>query len=270
MILIFDMDGVLVKSTFFADILVKMICQRFEDHSIEVERQTVFQEILRRFVKKLNEEDKVPAYDWDLIVGEYLSEYNIPWACEIEDVFNSDIITQYSTLYRDVTVNLDWLLEKSYKMMLLTNGLDKYQSNIIQKLGLQRYFQKIIMPDPEKIKFVKPHPEIFKDAVEGFPEPYIMIGDSLYFDIYGAKQVGFETIWLARGLPKRYRALSIPERTAEINHKEKYLMRNILRGASFLNMSPEEFDIDAFKPDNIICNLNELRNVFSKSIELKP
>jgi len=263
MVLIFDMDGVLVKSTFFADILVKMICQRFEDYNIEMERQKVFQEILRRFVNKLNEEDKTPAYDWDLIVGEYLSEYKLPWACEIEDVFNSDIITEYSTLYRDVTVNLDWLLEKGFKLALLTNGLGKYQNNIIEKLGIQRYFQKIMMPDPEKIKFVKPHPEIFKEVVEGFPEPYVMIGDSLYFDVYGAKKIGFETIWLARGLPKRYRALPILDRTAEINQKEKYLLRNILRGASFVNMLPEEIEIEEFKPDKIICNLNELRDLFS-------
>ena len=224
-VLIFDMDGVLVKSTFFSDVLVKMICQRFEEHSIEVDRQMVFQEILKRFVTKLNEVDKTPAYDWDLIVREYLSEFDLSWTREIEEVFNSDVITQYSVLYRDVKVNLDWLLEQGYEMTLLTNGLEKYQNNIIEKLGLQKYFQKIVMPDPEKVKFVKPHPEIFRDTVEGFAEPHIMIGDSLYFDVYGAKQVGFETIWLARGLPKRYRALPIPERTVKVNKKEKYLLR---------------------------------------------
>ena len=259
-VLIFDLDGVLVRSTFFSDILMKMICQKCEDHDINIERTTVFQEVLRRFVTKLNADDKIPAYDWDLLVKEYLDEYDVSWTCEIEDFFNSDEIVKYSTLYRDVGI-LDWLAEKGYEMVIVTNGLHKYQDSVVKKLGLQKFFKKIVMPDPGKLEFVKPYPDIFKNATEGFQEPHTMIGDSLYFDIYGAKQAGYKAIWLMRRLPRKYKELPVQARTEKVNQNEKYLLNNIFRGASFLKVTPEQLNIDAFKPDHVIRNLNELKEL---------
>lgn len=260
-VLVFDLDGVLVKSTFFSDVLLRMICHHFEANDITIERGVVFQEILSRFIQKLNEEDKIPAYDWDLLIREYMGEFNLSWKCEIEEVFNSDEITQYSSLYRDTGV-LEVLLEKGYEMALLTNGLDKYQDSIITKLGLQRFFKRIIMPDPGNMRFVKPHPEIFKETVRGFEKPHVMIGDSLYFDIYGANRVGFQTVWLLRKPPARYKKLSIEARTERINGNERFLLQHILRGASFLQAKPAKMQLEKFRPDYIICNLNELVELF--------
>ncbi|NVM52863.1 MAG: HAD family hydrolase [Candidatus Helarchaeota archaeon] len=261
MVLIFDMDGVLVRSTFFSERMLEMLCQRFQDHNISIERTDIFQDILKLFVRKLGEEDKVGAYDWDLLAREYLEEYNITWTCEIEDFFNSGEIAEYTCLYKDTEV-LEWLLQKGYTMVILTNGLDKYQNIVIEKLGLQKFFKKTIMPIPKVLNFVKPDLEIFRLATEGFQGPHTMIGDSLFFDIYGAKKAGYNSIWIVRRLPKKYKELSIRARTEEINQNDKFLLRHILRSAPFLKVSSQPIDPNDFKPDYIIKSLQELKELF--------
>lgn len=250
-----------MTSNFFADILIKEICQRFSENAICVEKPAIYQEILKRFVNKLGAEKKVLAYDWDLIVREYLEEYNLTWTCEIEEFFKSEDLIKYTFLYKDVEV-LEWLFQKGYEMAILTNGLHKYQDQVIKKLGLERFFMKIVMPNPENYKFIKPYPDIFKILSQEFQKPHIMIGDSLFFDIYGAKSVGYETIWIIRKIPKKYKELSIPERTAKINNNEKFLLKHIIRSAPFLELSQEKINFDEYKPDYIINNLYELKELF--------
>lgn len=263
MVLIFDLDGTLLHSTFFSDVLMKMLCHKLETHNLPADKSIVFQEIIKKFLEKLAAEDKTPAYDWDLIAREYLTQYDLPgeWNCEIEDYYKSDEIIKHSFLYKDVESALEWLSENQHVMVLLTNGLHKYQDNVIEKLGLQKYFQKIVMPDPLLFNFVKPNPEIFEFAAQGFPEPYIVIGDSLYFDVYGAKSAGYHAIWLMRRLPKQYLELPIQARTQKINHNQTFLRKYLFESAPFLKASSHELDLDLFKPDTIIANLLELKEL---------
>jgi len=259
-VLVFDLDGTLVKSNFFSDVLLRMICERFEKHNICIDRAEIFREIFHRFIQKLNAEDKRLAYDWDELVRDYLEDYDVTWEAEIENLFNSEEIIQYSSLYKDAKI-LEWLLEEGYELALLTNGLDKYQDSIIEKLGIERFFKRIVKPDPKNIRLIKPYPEIFKETVKGFKKPYVMIGDSLYFDIYGAKQAEFQTIWLLRKPPLRYKKLSIPTRTKKINQNQGFLLNHIRRGVSFLKIPAHQINLDHFRPDHVICNLNELKEL---------
>jgi len=263
MVLIFDLDGTLLHSTFFSDVLMKMLCNKLESHNIPTDKSVIFQDIIQRFLEKLAAADKTPAYDWDLIAREYLMQYDLTgeWNCEIEDYYNSDDIIKYSSLYKDVGEVLEWLLTKKYKMVILTNGLHKYQDNVIAKLGLQKYFEKVVMPDPNLFNFVKPNPEIFRFASQGFTDPHIVIGDSLYFDVYGAKSAGYQAIWLMRKLPKKYIELPIQARTQKINHNETILLKYIFASAPFLKPSSHELDLKMFKPNAVIINLHELKQI---------
>ncbi|MDD1777807.1 MAG: HAD family hydrolase [Candidatus Helarchaeota archaeon] len=261
MVLIFDLDGTLIHSTFFSEVLMEKLFQKLEKNNISVQKPVIFQEILKRFLGKLAAEDKTPAYDWDLIMCEYLAQYQLSWKCEIEDYYKSDEIAKHSFLFKDVGGVLTWLSEKNYKMVILTNGLHKYQDNVIIKLDLQKFFEKIVMPDPNLFNFVKPNPEIFKFATEGFPEPHISIGDSLYFDVFGAKGAGFKAIWLMRRLPKKYAELPPSERTAKINQNHPFLLKYIIESAPFLKASAPQLNLELFKPDTVIANLNELKEI---------
>ncbi|MFX1297041.1 MAG: HAD family hydrolase [Promethearchaeota archaeon] len=261
MVLIFDLDGVLVGSTFFSDILIEMLYQKFQEQNLVVEKPVIFKEILKRFIEKLGAENKSIAYDWDFLIQEYLSEYNISWGCEIEQFFRSDELINYIFLYTDTDI-LKWLLNKGYIMTILTNGLPKYQNHVIEKLKLPQYFKKIIMPNPKTIKIVKPYPEIFKMATKGFQGKHVMIGDSLYFDIYGANKAGYETIWIYRRLSKKIKKLSIQARTEKLNQNTEFLLKNILHSAPFLKLSPTQGELIDFKPDYIIGTLQELKELF--------
>ncbi len=238
-----------------------MLVQKFKEYDVKIEPPVIFQEILRRFVKKLGEENKAAAYDWDLLIQEYLSEFNIPWACQIEEFFCSEDLVKYTYLYKDTDI-LEYLLEQGYALNILTNGLPKYQYHVIGRLELDQYFNKVIMPNPETIKVVKPYLDIFRLAMDEQPTPHYMVGDSLYFDIFGGNKAGCKTIWIHRKLPKKYQELSIEARTNEINSDEKFLLKYILRGAPFLKLAANQNELLDFKPDYIISTLRELKELF--------
>ncbi|MHA1131684.1 MAG: HAD family hydrolase [Candidatus Helarchaeota archaeon] len=260
MVLIFDLDGVLVGSTFFSDVLMNILCRKLEEHNISIELPALFQEILNRFITKLGSENKSLAYDWDLLIHEYMSEHNIPWHNEIEEFFCSNELLNYIYLYRDTDI-LEWLIEKGHAMAILTNGLPKYQEQVIEKLGIQRFFQRIIMPNPETVNMVKPYLEIFELAMKDFQDNPIMIGDSLYFDIYGGKKAGCQTIWIHRKLPNKYKTMPIATRTEKINRNPKFLLKYILRSAPFLKLTATDEDVADYKPDFVIYTLRELKEL---------
>ncbi|MEO0776552.1 MAG: YjjG family noncanonical pyrimidine nucleotidase [Bacteroidota bacterium] len=92
------------------------------------------------------------------------------------------------------------LLEKLYgrvRMAIITNGLREAQRPRIRKLGLDRYFDHIIVSD--EIGSAKPDPAFFDytfaQLQQPDPECVLVIGDSLSSDIQGGLNYGLDTCW---------------------------------------------------------------------------
>lgn len=92
---------------------------------------------------------------------------------------------------------LDYLQEKGYKMSLVTNGFEGVQQNKVKNSHLEKYFDFIVTS--ESANCLKPQAGIFKDALRQANvriDQGVMIGDNQDADIYGAKNVGLDTIFV--------------------------------------------------------------------------
>ncbi|MEL6867956.1 MAG: YjjG family noncanonical pyrimidine nucleotidase [Bacteroidota bacterium] len=88
-------------------------------------------------------------------------------------------------------------LDKHFRMLIITNGLQAVQGRRIQQMGLTHYFEKIIIS--QEIKVAKPYPGFFEEAFRNADQPsksdVLVIGDSLNTDIKGGNDFGLDTCW---------------------------------------------------------------------------
>ncbi|MBD3230578.1 MAG: HAD hydrolase-like protein, partial [Candidatus Lokiarchaeota archaeon] len=235
----FDLDGVLVSNRFFTTYYLDKVDEKLKQNSIKMNRSDLLRKIFNLFNEMLisdNKEERVKAFDWDELIRIIFKKYEITWENMIEEFYNSPNLKNYVRLYSDVKKNLDWLSSNEYQLALISNGLSKYQYQVLKVLKIEKYFKSIILPD--YVGEIKPKNAIFDRAISECnldnkdnckKHPYI--GDSIYFDIYGSNMSGFYSILLSRRLNRKMKKLPINERTEEFNKKEnlkKFIKKDVL------------------------------------------
>ena len=70
---------------------------------------------------------------------------------------------------------------------------------VLDNYGLLQHFHCTVFSD--EVGFPKPHPEMFRRAIDGLneqPDEIVHVGDLLRTDIVGAKSIGMKTVWFNR------------------------------------------------------------------------
>ena len=115
---------------------------------------------------------------------------------------------------------MEELMEKKYRLCLITNGLKEVQRPRIAKAAVGHYFEEIVVSD--EIGVSKPHAGFFEYAFSeiGHPakEEVIVVGDSLNSDIQGGNNFGLDTCWFN---PNAQYNMTRHQPTYEINHLEQ-------------------------------------------------
>lgn len=96
---------------------------------------------------------------------------------------------------------LQKLIDKGYKLYIVTNGIKFIQDKRFKKSGLEKYITDRFIS--ECVGYQKPKLEFF-DAVfntvgDREKSNYLIIGDSLTSDIKGGKNAGIDTCWFNIG-----------------------------------------------------------------------
>lgn len=92
---------------------------------------------------------------------------------------------------------LQYLIDKSYVLHLITNGFDAVQHNKLKYSGLTHFFKEVITS--ESSNSLKPNKEIFEYALNksgASIKESIMIGDTVEVDIVGAKNIGMDQVFV--------------------------------------------------------------------------
>jgi putative hydrolase of the HAD superfamily len=113
-------------------------------------------------------------------------------------------------------------LQGKYTLHLITNGFRESQDVKLKGSGLAGYFQHVIIS--EEIGFNKPHPDIFKHALDlagANKSESLMIGDSLEADIYGALNFGMDAIYF--NPLKTSKPADVPVQIFSLNELNKLL-----------------------------------------------
>jgi putative hydrolase of the HAD superfamily len=123
--------------------------------------------------------------------------------------FNEDIgklVEIYRSSAPDISLyeDAEHFLEVSgskYKLGLITDGIYYVQRNKIKLLGIEKYFDSIIVTDelgkacwkPSTVPYLR-----MAEALGVSPDNMVYIGDNPYKDFFGAKQLGIYTIRVIR------------------------------------------------------------------------
>ena len=108
-------------------------------------------------------------------------------------------------LFPDALVTLEHFRAIGATLGLVTNGDARQQRDKIERHGLGRFFDVIVIEG--EFGAGKPDEVVYRhtlDALGATPADTVMIGDHLEYDVHGSQQVGIRGIWLDRpgvGLP---------------------------------------------------------------------
>jgi putative hydrolase of the HAD superfamily len=86
-------------------------------------------------------------------------------------------------------------LRAQFPMAIVTDAQSAYARAELHHVGLTDYFHPIIVSGDYGYR--KPDPRLFQKALEGMgvaPEETLYIGNDMYRDVYGAQQVGMQTL----------------------------------------------------------------------------
>lgn len=132
---------------------------------------------------------------WNLLKDQNYSEEEI---IELGQKF-ARIRENSLSLYPGVSEAFERLSGK-FKLGLLTNGPSNLQRKKIEVLGIEDWFDGIIVSGEHNL--AKPDPRIFyitMDRLNCSPEETIYVGNSLEYDVLGANNAGIPVVWKRNG-----------------------------------------------------------------------
>ena len=91
---------------------------------------------------------------------------------------------------------LEALKQSGYLLGIITNGLETFQKRTIQGLGIENYFDVIVISESAGVR--KPEPEIFSIALRKLgieAQQSVFVGDHPTVDVLGAKKFGMKAVW---------------------------------------------------------------------------
>ncbi|WP_088105640.1 HAD family hydrolase [Halalkalibacter urbisdiaboli] len=186
---LFDLDGTLLNR----DESVK----RFVDHQYERLNKVLCHIPKEQYITRFIELDE-RGYVWkDKVYQELVKEFEIkglPWEYLLEDYIRE--FKHYCVPFPNLIGMLDELKRNNIRLGMITNGKRQFQMDNIQALGIEAYFDVILVSETEGIK--KPAPQIFHRALEKLNVASInsvYIGDHPDNDIQGAQNAGMKAIW---------------------------------------------------------------------------
>jgi putative hydrolase of the HAD superfamily len=110
-------------------------------------------------------------------------------------------VTQSNWVLEDDALGiLQKLKSANYHLGIFSNaGDDQDVRDLVKKFGIHSYFDFVLTS--ASCFYRKPHARAFEIALAQWsisPEDAVMVGDSLEADIFGAKNLGMQTIWITR------------------------------------------------------------------------
>jgi putative hydrolase of the HAD superfamily len=187
--IIFDLDGTLLNRD---ESVKRFIDNQYERFNIWV-NHIPKEKYITRFIELDNR-----GYVWKDKVYQQLTE-----ELEITGVTWEDLLQDYINLFKNNCIpfqNLFEMLEelrnKNFILGMITNGIGQFQLDNIKALGIEKYFQAILVSEWEGLK--KPDPNIFLRALKQLnvsPNQSVYVGDHPENDVKAAQKVGMKGIW---------------------------------------------------------------------------
>ena len=150
-------------------------------------------------------------------------------------IYSSKLLKKLIHLYRTHTPNISLepdaleFLKKAlgkHKLSLITDGTPQTQHAKIAALGIEKYFNRIIVTDELGIDCRKPNPASFK-LIQGeiYPESFLYIGDNPIKDFIAPNALNWSTSYRIKRPRSLHYELQTPPYCKEINSLSKLTFR---------------------------------------------
>jgi putative hydrolase of the HAD superfamily len=186
---IFDLDGTLLDRESSMEQFVSVQYERLNYYLSHISKPDYANRFIEldclghvwkdKVYQTLVAEFKIDHISWQELLNDYESQFQfhcVPFPALIE--------------------MLEALKQQGYLLGIISNGRGEFQNKAIAGLGIQNYFDVILISETEGIR--KPQPEIFQRAMNQLgvsPENSFFVGDNPDADIQGAKNAKMWAIW---------------------------------------------------------------------------
>lgn len=194
-VVFFDLDDTVVDTSRLAEMARRNAVENMVRHGLPADFDTAYQELL----ELINEYGSNFGRHFDYLLRRLDLEYDPKWVAAGVIAYHNTKFAYLRTV-RGVRRVLLELQRQGYRLGIITDGDPIKQWEKILRLELDAYFDEVFISDYLGVK--KPHRKIFEKALRKMgiePGEALMVGDRLYSDIYGAKQVGMKTAWFKYG-----------------------------------------------------------------------
>ncbi|WP_164670442.1 HAD family hydrolase [Virgibacillus doumboii] len=186
---LFDLDGTLLNRDESVKIFIEKQYQRFNQWLNHVPKD----KYITRFIELDNR-----GYVWkDKVYQQLLAEFDITgltWEELLQDYVSQ---FQYSCVpFPNLLRMLEELKSDNYNLGIITNGKGQFQMDNIKALGIEKYFETILISEWEGMN--KPEPRIFHrafDSLNVLPGESIYVGDHPEKDVKAAQRAGMKGVW---------------------------------------------------------------------------
>jgi putative hydrolase of the HAD superfamily len=184
---IFDLDGTLLdRDSSLKAFIVDQYDRISELYSVD---KDIY---VNRFIEMDNR-----GYVWkDKVYQQLVQEFNVAYAWE-------DLLDDYIANFQHHCIGFSnlhevllYLKSCDLKLGMITNGFGEFQTKNVRALGIESYFDTILISEIEGIR--KPDPEIFIRALNHLglsPEEAVYVGDHPINDVTASKNIGMKGIW---------------------------------------------------------------------------
>jgi putative hydrolase of the HAD superfamily len=188
-LVLFDLDGTLLDRDESVKQFIAVQYDRLNSHLNHISQP----EYTARFI-----ELDCHGHVWkDKVYQELVTEFkitSITWQALLHDYETQ--FQFHCVPFIGLVEMLDILKQQGYQLGIITNGRGEFQAKAISGLGIQTYFEAILISEIEQVR--KPAAEIFNRAIAqlgGTAQNSVFIGDHPEADIMGAKNANLRTIW---------------------------------------------------------------------------
>lgn len=149
-----------------------------------------------------SEAGEISKFEWQ--TGRIIAsckDFNIPIDTEKAAIFHDMYVAEQKniTLFPEVEVLLNELFKEGKQLGILTNGVEKHQAMKIKQLGLSHWIPAEKTFISGTIGHAKPKREVFdfiEEKMDLDQTKTVYIGDNFEKDIIGAKQAGWQAVWM--------------------------------------------------------------------------
>ena len=150
-----------------------------------------------KYINRFKELDN-RGYTWkDKVYQQLVTELEITtltWQELLQDYLDR---FQYNCVpFPNLIRMLQDLKKEGFHLGMITNGRGQFQLDNMRALGIESFFDTILISEWEGMK--KPDPTIFKKALQALnvlPDECIFVGDHPENDVKAAQAVGMRAVW---------------------------------------------------------------------------